>query len=644
MNANPIVGLSLIGICAPLVGGQVVFERDVRPLLSDRCFKCHGPDEAAREAGLRLDIPEGLEKDLGRGRRAVVPGDPGASVLLERLRTHDPLDKMPPPESGLELTDAEIQLIEDWIREDGVYRRHWSFVTPTAPPIPEVTDADACVNDIDRFIEARLEREGIDPSPEADRETLIRRLAFDLTGLPPTPEEIDEFLADTQPDAYERLVDRILESPHYGERMAMTWLDVARYADSHGYHHDDARIMWPWRDWVIQAFNENKPYDRFIIEQLAGDLLENPTLEQRIATGFNRNHPITFEGGVISEEYRVEYVADRVTTTSTAFLALTMECARCHEHKYDPISHDEYYGFYAFFNSTNEQGLDRRGPSTNPMLRVPTDDMARRLETIDARLAEAERSLEDALAPTRDAWKTDLADVRALVDWQTLEPTSVTTTNGTVVTIDGATFTASRDGAPATEVFEVEATTNRTGLRLVRLDALLDDAGRLGLAPNANVVLSGLDLEVVASDGRRETVRFQHAWADYEQENGDYAVSNVLASDDPKGWALGAHMRPGQRTAMFIADHPFGFEGGSTLRFRVRFESVYALHTASRMRLHVATGGESESVILEASPDPVTFSTWRTTAPYEAANGNEAFRTAYAPETDPDSVEWIEKP
>ena len=287
---------------------------------------------------------------------------------------------MPPPESGHTLTQRQIELLRRWIDEGAKWDTHWAYVPPKRPDLPVVSQPTWVRNPIDQFVLARLEREGLKPSPEADKETLLRRLSYDLTGLPPTPAETDAFLADNTPDAYEKQVDRLLRSPHYGERMAMPWLDAARYADTHGYHIDSLRAMWPWRDWVINAFNQNMPFDEFTIEQLAGDLLPNATREQKIASGFNRNHMINFEGGAIADEYQVEYVVDRVEATSNAFMGLTMGCARCHSHKFDPITHKEFYEFFAFFNTVPEFGLDGRTGNAVPVLPLPTP-ISRRVST-----------------------------------------------------------------------------------------------------------------------------------------------------------------------------------------------------------------------------------------------------------------------
>ena len=331
---------------------EIDFNRDIRPILSDNCFHCHGPDEAERKGDLRLDTREGALEF------SVVPGDADASELIYRVFHDDPDELMPPHDSERSLSAKEKQLLKQWVEEGAPWAEHWSFVNPSKPEVPIVTHEDWVLNEIDHFIAYRLEQENMDPSKEASRETLLRRLSLDLTGLPPTPKEVKSFLDDQSPNAYEKAVDRLLASPRYGEQMALPWLDAARYADTAGYQNDFRRTQWPWRDWVINAFNENMPFDQFTIEQLAGDLLPNATDQQRLATAFNRNHRINNEGGIIPQEFLVEYVADRVETTGTVWMGLTVACARCHDHKYDAISQRDFYQLFAFFNNIPEKGKD----------------------------------------------------------------------------------------------------------------------------------------------------------------------------------------------------------------------------------------------------------------------------------------------
>jgi hypothetical protein len=382
------------------------FNRDIGPILSDTCFACHGPDPTQRKAGLRFDTREGAFGKAG----VIVPGDSLNSRLIKRISAAEPEMRMPPIDSGRTLSTRQIELLRRWIDEGAKWDTHWAYLPPKRPDLPTVTSPSWIRNAIDNFVLARLEREGLKPSPPADKVTLLRRVTLDLTGLPPTLAEIDSFLKDASPDAYEKRVDRLLSSRHYGERMAMQWLDLARYADTHGYHIDSHRDMWRWRDWVIDAFNRNLRFDQFTIEQLAGDLLPGATVEQKVASGFNRNHMINFEGGAIPEEYQVEYVVDRVETTSNVWMATTLGCARCHSHKYDPITQKEFYQFFAFFNTVPEEGLDGRTGNAKPFLPLPSKEQQIKLDELAAAIKTHEDALaEKEVAPVQESWEKSLA-------------------------------------------------------------------------------------------------------------------------------------------------------------------------------------------------------------------------------------------
>ncbi len=337
---------------------RVDFNIHIRPILSDRCFKCHGPDANKREGNLRLDIADSAYAELieHKGQFAIVPGNIHTSVLLKRIKSVDSALIMPPSDSKLKLSSFEIALLEKWIKQGAEYKQHWAFIAPSLPNVP-LQKHKWPANDIDRFVLAKMMQQQLNPNGTSDKERLLKRLSMDLIGLPSTLELQDQFLADTTDRGYEKIVDTLLNNPHYGERMALNWLDVARYADSHGYQDDGIRSMWPWRDWVIFAFNQNYSYQQFVSWQIAGDLLPNPTKEMLLATGFNRNHKITEEAGVIDEEYRLEYVTDRTNTFAKTFLAMTFECAKCHDHKYDPIPQKSYFSTFAFFNQVPETGL-----------------------------------------------------------------------------------------------------------------------------------------------------------------------------------------------------------------------------------------------------------------------------------------------
>ncbi|MFM8395240.1 MAG: DUF1549 domain-containing protein, partial [Acidobacteriota bacterium] len=393
-----LIGLGTIGLeSASQATVAVRFNRDIRPILSDKCYSCHGPDASSRKSRLRLDSESGAKAPLSGGRRAIIPGDPEQSELIRRITHSDPALRMPPIGSPHALTPAEIEILTVWIRQGAQWESHWAFIPPVRPELPAIKNRRWARNEIDYFILARLEQSGVEPAPEADRATLLRRVTFDLTGLPPTIAELDSFLQDKSPQAWERVVDRLLASPRFGERMAFEWLDAARYADTNGYQIDGERFMWRWRDWVIDAFNRDMPFDRFTIEQLAGDMLPNPSLDQQIATAFNRNHRLNSEDGIVPEEYLVEYIVDRVDTTSTVFLGLTMGCARCHNHKFDPISQKDYYQLYAYFNSIPEDGRAHNYGNSPPWISAPTKEQQGRLAVIDREISTAERRVDSLL-------------------------------------------------------------------------------------------------------------------------------------------------------------------------------------------------------------------------------------------------------
>jgi len=403
--------LALLALPLESQGEPLQFNRDIRPILADTCFACHGPDKAKRPTDMRLDTFEGATADLG-DYAGIVPGKPDESEMFKRLITDNADERMPPADFNRQLTPAQIETLKRWIEQGAQYEKHWAFIPPQRPALSEVKLLDWSRQPIDRFIVARLEQERLTPSVEANKETLIRRVTMELVGLPPTVEEVDAFLADGSPDAYERLVDRLFASPRYGERMVLEWLDAARYADSNGYQTDGTRAMWPWRDWVVRAMNANMPFDQFTIEQLAGDLLPHATIDQKIATGFNRNHMLNGEGGAIAEESRVEYVVNRVDTTSTVWLGLTIGCARCHDHKYDPITQREFYELSTFFNTIGEGGgVDRRSATAAPTLELPTEEQTQRINELQAKVNEFERQLKEKteqLAALQPEWEKTL--------------------------------------------------------------------------------------------------------------------------------------------------------------------------------------------------------------------------------------------
>ena len=621
----------------------VRYGRDIRPILSDRCFTCHGADAAKREAKLRLDLAEGAVKTNDEGRAAVVPGDPAASLLLARVASHDPKFVMPPPAANRRPVSAEeAALLERWIKEGANYEPHWAFVPPVRPEPPPSRSAGERTT-IDRFIRARLAKEGIEPSPEAEKSVLARRLFLDLTGLPPTPEEEEAFVADPAPNAYEAWVDKLLnEEPYvsrYAERMTTPWLDASRYADTIGIHTDAGRQMWAWRDWVLGAFRSNLPFDRFIADQIAGDLANDATLDQKVASGFNRNHVITDEGGAINDEYLVEYAVDRTTTTGAVFLGLTLGCVRCHDHKYDPISMQEFYGLYSFFNSIEEPGLYSQLPNPErafePFIEVPSPEIAAKLASHraeQARLSSERAVVKPEEESEREAWFKKLpADCGVL--WASPEALRAESKKGAVLSLlpDGSVLASGEN--PPTDEHVLEMRFSGSGYRLFMLEAMPDEslaAGRVGRAPNGNAVLTNLAVEAVsvADPTQRRTVRFSWIWSDMEQENGDFGISNAIDGDRRSGWAVDGHNREGGRWAMLLSDEPVGFAGGTAITLRLSYDSAYPQHAFGRVRFRAAAVGEKGLAAL-----PVTQSDWYMVGPF-AADREAVWSKAFGPEQD----------
>jgi len=594
-----IVVMVLIAQAAARGAEPIVFNRDVRPILSDKCFACHGPDDAKREAGLRLDLETGATAELASGATAVVPGKPAASELVSRITNPDPDVVMPPPHLGKAVTAAEAEILRRWIAEGGRYQGHWAFTRVERPDLPEVRAGAWCRGPIDRFVLARLERAGLAPNPEADRATLARRLALDLTGLPPTPADVDVFVNDTAPDAYERHVDRLLADAHFGERMAIEWLDAARYADSHGFQADSSRQNWPWRDWVIRAFNAGMPFDEFTVKQLAGDLLPDAGRDDLVATGFNRNHRINGEGGSIAAEWLVETIVDRVESTGQTWLGLTVGCCRCHDHKYDPISQREFYSLYAFFNSIDETGMlreNRGGGNSLPVLRLPDEKqqaelarLARIVEEATAAVKSAEENL-DALAA---AWADDAKDVLSgsSAAWQPLEPLEIRSAGGAVFRrLDDGSWIA--EGAdPPSDTYEIEAALPEGTFSGLRIEVIPDEsfAGGGGFARggNGNVVVTKVEAEIEKPDGSLAPIGLSRAEADYSQEG--YGPGQTLsAKNQRKGWAIGGHKKdPALRVPRRLAvmtPRRLDIDENSRVVLRIRQES-FDHHSIGRFRV-----------------------------------------------------------
>jgi hypothetical protein len=539
----------------------IEFNRDVRPILSDKCYSCHGADAVSKKIPLRLDSEAAAKADLG-GRRAIVEGDPAASQMIQRIIAPNKANRMPPVYSGLKLTDSEIAILQEWVAQGAKWQKHWAFIPPMRPNLPAVKNASWVRNPIDAFVLAKLERESLTPSPEAGRETLLRRVSLDLTGLPPSIAETDAFLKDKSPQAYDKAVDRLLASPRYGERMAARWLDAARYADSNGYQFDGERVMWRWRDWVIDAFNRNERFDQFALEQIAGDLLPNATVEQKIATGFNRNHRANTEDGIIPEEYAVEYVVDRVETTSTVFLGATLGCARCHNHKYDPFTQKEFYQVFAYFNNVPELGRAMKYGNSPPLVPAPTSDQQAALGKLKRQIAETEKSVQ-----------------RPEVKWEPLaDPIYWTPANG----LDSA--------------FPLESASE---VRIFGGGAVTFEPGRIG---NAATFDGKAYLDAAGAGSFDIEDRFSiSAWV-YSDTTPDGAIVTRMV-DDPKGRGYGVYLNHGKvhvHLTSAYADDAIRLDTDEELAPK-RWYHVLVTYSGSRMAegVHVYIDGKPASAKVE---------------------------------------------
>ena len=582
------------------------FNRDIRPILSDRCFACHGPDEEDRQAGLRLDSHETAIASLDSGNVAIVPRRADSSELVARITSSNPDLMMPPPEVGKPLTADEVALLCRWIEEGAEYEDHWAFQRIEPPAVPTVRDTDWPKNPIDYFILARLEADGLRPNPEADPITLARRLALDLTGLPARPEAVDAFLADTSADAYERYVDSLLASPHYGERMAIEWLDAARYADSHGYQTDSSRSNWPWRDWLIRALNDNLPFDQFTIDQLAGDMRPNPTRDQIVATGFNRNHRINGEGGIIAEEWLVETVIDRVETTSQTWLGLTAGCARCHDHKYDPLSQREFYALYAIFNNVPETGAimgnhNRAGGNSDPLHELPSPEQERELARLEELVTDAKAAVAAELENMDQhvaRWERSFGPVidTGATAWTPFEPLEFNSASGASFRrIEDGSWQVEGTDAPR-DTYEFEALLPGQSFGGLRLEVFPDAAlaqGGFGRLGNGNIVVSKVEVEIEPAEGGEPIpVELTRAEADYEQSN--WPAAAVLSGHAGRGWAIDGDepaKRQPRRLAVFPAAARMVSEN-SRIIVRIRQEAIDH-HSIGRFRLAITAADPS---------------------------------------------------
>ncbi len=577
-------GIGTLGAAEP----AIEFNRDIRPILSENCFACHGPDARKREAGLRLDRPAEATSTLGSGKIAIVAGKPEASELVRRITTKDDDERMPPADSNKQLSPEQIEVLRRWVAGGGQYEGHWSFLPldRRAPPA-----ATAIKNPLDRFILAELSARGLAASPPADPVSLARRVAFDLTGLPPTPEQVARFAANPSDAAYEQLVDELLASPRYGERMAMWWLDLVRYADSVGYHGDQPVSVFPFREYVIRALNENKRFDQFTIEQLGGDLLPEPTLENKIAAGYNRLGMMSEEGGVQPKEYLAKYIAERVRNSTGTWLGLTLGCAECHDHKFDPLTTKDFYRFEAIFADIQEKGL-YGGDDFSPSLPIPTPAQAAEMARLDGEIAALDAALNQSSPEIEQAqaeWERGLAIGGD--QWTVLVPTSASSREGaTLRTLEDQSLLAG-DKKVGTESYTVVAETNLTGITGIRLEVLPDaslPASGPGRASNGNFVLSELRLSVASKSDPLEpaqAVALENASADHQQ-NGQ-AVAAVIDNNPGTGWAILPEAGKPHK-AIFETKSPVGAAGGSTLTFTLE-QNYGDNHALGRFRLAATT-------------------------------------------------------
>ncbi len=575
----------LVACPLSLSAEEVDFDRDIRPILSENCFFCHGPDANQRQADLRLDTKDDAMSIIATGDRA-------SSELFARIVSTDPDELMPPPDSNRKLTKDQIEKIGQWIDKGADWTTHWAYRPLLRPEVPDHQPliADSIHNPIDAFVQKLLREKDMRPSPEADRATLIRRLSLDLRGLPPSPQEVDEFLSDERANAYDRLVDRMLDSPAYGQRMAWHWLDAARYADTNGYQGDRERTMWPWRDWVVQAFNDNLPYDQFTIYQLAGDLLPDATDEQKLATGFCRNHMINGEGGRIAEENRIEYVMDMTETMGTVWLGLTLNCCRCHDHKYDPISNQEYYQLFSFFNQTPVSG-GGGDPQTAPNMPAPSqqqqarlDQLANQIAAVDAQLSQRAKDL----VAKQAAWER--GKVQALQNagtWETVQPDRAVASRQELRVLADQSILAAGPN-PDNDTYTITAQPDLRRITGMRLDALRHETmtgNGLARSDSGNFVLTSVELAILnETDGTRVPIKIASAQATFEQ--GEHTVANAFDDHPKSGWAVyEGRVVDRDHAAVFRFDQPAQIPAGSVLEIVLRHDSVHKSHNLGRFRL-----------------------------------------------------------
>jgi mono/diheme cytochrome c family protein len=644
----------------------VDFARDIRPIFEAACYKCHGPKSARGQ--LRLDDGKSALKG-GVSGAAIVPGDAGKSLLLRRILGEGSEARMPMGDAPLNA--AQVELIRRWINQGAVWPgveaeretpKHWAYIKPVRPPLPQIKNRSWARNPIDYFILARLEKEGLAPSPEASKETLIRRVYMDLVGLPPSPKEVDQFLADVSPDAYEKLVDRLLASPHYGERWARPWLDLARYADSNGYERDTPRVMWKYRDWVINAFNKDLPFDQFTIEQIAGDMLPTATIDQKIATGFHRNTMLNQEAGVDDEEARWETLIDRVNTTGTVWLGATVGCAQCHNHKYDPFTQKEYYKLLAFFDNyeyTTYQQPGNEGWVVEPEIEMPAPEQAARRAELQAEIKGLEERLKTVTPPLAAAqadWEGEFTEAQA--DWVALKPSEIFADNGTTLTrLDDGSILATGVN-PDTEIYTVVAKTGLQGVTGVRLEALPHEKsprGGPGRDIYGNFILNRFEVEAApaGSPSEMRKLKFREAKADeyldaYRGTSAptNFTPANLLDDMNEIGWGVDALKRDERLKYQLVLtlDKPLNMTGETLLKVRLKFGSEFnRRQSIGRFRLSVSSTPDPAFVVnLPAELRPIlAVPTERRDAAQKAALTEEFLATTPSLKAERDRLEKL---
>ncbi|HEV2352460.1 MAG TPA: PSD1 and planctomycete cytochrome C domain-containing protein [Terriglobia bacterium] len=638
----------------PAATDSGLFAAKIRPIFAERCYQCHGAN--LHQNGLRLDSLAAALKGSDSGK-VIVPGDSENSRMVRRLLA---LDRPQMPYGGPPLPAEEIKLIRNWIDSgakgpdsnqpiaSGKPVKHWAYIKPVRPELPRVNDTAWCRNPIDYFVLARLEKEGLKPSPEADKETLIRRVSLDLIGLPPTPQEVDAFLANQSPDAYEKLVDRLLASPHYGEKWAAPWLDLARYADSNGYEKDDLRVAWKYRDWVIDALNQDMSFKEFTIEQIAGDMLPNPTTDQLIATGFHRNTMLNEEGGVDHEEYRFYSLIDRANTTASVWLGLTLGCAQCHNHKFDPFTQKNYYQFLAFFDNVEYKNLNLgqgEGHIQEPELELPTPEQAKRAREIRGEISKLQSVLDTGTPELESAQTKWEQETRAAEgQWAVLVPSHVTSEGGATLTLlpDHSVLAGGKN--PDADTYSFDANTDLSGITGVRLEVLGDSSfpnGGPGRDADGNFFLSDFELEARPANGQGTPQTIAFKTADDDEAQGGYEIKRIFDKkskpDSVQGWAIDDTLssKVKRRQAVLVPEKPFGFEAGTLLTIRMKHRMLHAARNIGRFRLSVTTMPEPlKTVQLEARLRPVLDMPAAERSPEQSNQLAEAYRKL-APQLQP---------